>query len=90
MFKELKERPPGSHKTGELTGLTVDGIESILGFAGNCADDPDKVENSWCVEYKGHLLSIWDYKGSQNWMQFSTHGNPELFREVFGRAYSER
>lgn len=87
-FTQLKQRPDGSHKTGQLKGLTASAIECILGFPGDCLDDPDKVENSWCFQYKGRTLSIWDYKGSQNWQQFSTHGEGEMFREIFGRAYS--
>jgi hypothetical protein len=77
----------GESKTGELQGITVEGIKTVLGFAANIEDDPDKVENSWGFEYKGRKYGIWDYKGSQHWGVFSTWGDHEGLRELFGGAF---
>ncbi len=79
----------GENKTGKLTGLTITAINLILGFPPNVADDPDKVENSWGFEYKNKRFGIWDYNGSQNWKEFSTWGDADLLRDLFGRAYEE-
>jgi hypothetical protein len=73
----------GDHRTGSLTGLNVADVTRILGFAPNCEDDPDKVENSWGFEVDGVLCGVWDYKGSM----FSTFGPADTLRKVFGANY---
>lgn len=77
----------GKNKTGELTGITVAGINHILGFEPNVQDDPDSVEHSWGFLVDGEHCGIWDYNGSSRWGIFSTYGNHEVFKELFGRAY---
>lgn len=77
-----------SHRTGTLYDINVSTINSILGFEGDSADDPDKVENSWKFTVDGIRCAIWDYKGSQRFGQFSTFGPNEVFEKLFGTNYS--
>jgi len=77
----------GPHRTGELSGLTVQEITDVLGFAPNVEDDPDKVVNSWGFKYKNKECGIWDYKGSHHGKSFSTYGPKEIFVELFGEKF---
>jgi hypothetical protein len=78
---------PGKNKTGELNGITVAGINHILGFVPNIEDDSEVVEHSWGFEVDGKQCGIWDYNGSSRWGVFSTFGDDEVFRRLFNRAY---
>lgn len=77
----------GSHRTGVLEGITADKIESILGFAPNVADDPDKVRYSWAFTVNGYKCAIWDYKGSYQYNSFSTYGPASVLRSIFPDHY---
>jgi len=84
----VPDRDVLSHKTGELTGLTVAQVNKILGFKPNISDDPSKVKHSWGFR-AGHNnnelveCAVWDYYG----FQFSCYGDPEVMREIFGTHY---
>lgn len=79
----------GSHRTGTLIDTSVDEIISILGFAPNVQDDPDKVKHSWGFRAGKHECGIWDYKGSETIGQFSTYGSDNVFRKLFGDKYDK-
>ena len=66
-----------------LTGLSVADVTRILGFAANCSDDPDKVQNSWGFTVDGVRCGVWDYKG----FKFSTFGPADALKKVFGANY---
>jgi hypothetical protein len=85
----VKKRINGSCRTGGLSGVTVADIDRILGFRGNCPDDPYKVVNSWQFEYEGVPCAIWDYKGSEKYNTFSTFGPRIVFEKLFGGAYDK-
>jgi hypothetical protein len=73
----------GDHKTGSLTGYSVEEIREILGFDCNVQDDPDKVSHSWGFLADGRQCGIWSYKGSEQWNTFSCYGPKEVFDELF-------
>lgn len=77
----------GSGRTGTLSNITVDEINTVLGFTPNVDDDPDKVVNSWGFTVDGHECGIWDYKGSHEWNEFSTGGPDYVFRTLFPNSY---
>ena len=83
---EIKE----SWKTGSLNpGLTVEDINTALGFGPNMDDDPIKVKYYW--GFKARIPSfkkgksewvecaIWDYKG----VRWSTFGPLTVFKTLF-------
>ncbi len=76
-----------SHRTGTLRGMTVEKIEDILGFAPNSEGDTSKTTAQWGFTIDGKDCSIWDYKGSAEWQQFSAFVPHELLTSVFGEAY---
>lgn len=76
-----------SNRTGNLYDINVSTINRILGFEPNQDDDPDKVENSWGFVVDGVKCAIWDWKGSQNYGQFSTFGPDDVFIKLFGTNY---
>ena len=77
----------GSHKTGELSNISIEEINEILGFEPNCEDDPDKVKASWGFEVGGENFGVWSYKGSELHGVFSTYGSFDVFVELFGERY---
>lgn len=77
----------GSHKTGELVGLTYEQVIDVLGFAPNIQDDPHKVINSWSFLADGNKCAVWDYKGSHEWGTWSVYGKREVFEALFGKSY---
>lgn len=79
----------GSHKTGTISGLTKKQIQKILGFKPNLQGDADKIKYEWgfYVDSSNCNFSIWDYKGSHKYNQFSTYGPHEIFLELFGANY---
>lgn len=54
--------------------VTPEQIESVLGFAPNVQDDPDKVTMSWGFKLDGVRCGIWDYKGYR-WSVFDPTGH---------------
>lgn len=81
-----------SFKMHSLTNLTVDHINSVLGFDGyqrNHAQDGGKVINEWRFTADGQPCAIWDYKGSQHVGAFSAWGPRAVFDLLFeGRVES--
>ncbi len=62
----------------------------------NIADDPHKVDASWCVEHDdGRRLMVWNYKNGPAYCgsgvsldsvcEWSGHSNRELAEELFGK-----
>lgn len=81
----------GSHRTGILENMTRAQITKTLGFKPNSEGDPYKVVSEWVFTYKGFQYSIWDYKGSHKYGQYSTYGPSDGLQELFGANYvSER
>tara|TARA_B100001248_G_scaffold258765_1_gene243610 strand:- start:1183 stop:1512 length:330 start_codon:yes stop_codon:yes gene_type:complete len=86
----------GDYKSGSLERITVKEITQILEMAPNVEDDPSKVANSWGFnalpddDKPGwYRCAIWDYKGSQYLGKFSTYGEPDVFKFLFGDRYVE-
>lgn len=77
----------GSHKMGELVGLTYQQVVDVLGFEPNIEDDPHKVVNSWSFLADGNKCAVWDYKGSHEWGTWSVYGKREVFEALFGKSY---
>ena len=70
----------GKWRTAMLPStITPQDIESVLGFAPNIADDPDKVTHSWGFTVNGHECGIWDYKGSR----WSVYDPDKLLPQLF-------
>lgn len=70
--------------TGNLSNVTVDEINRILGFDPNCEEDSAKVKHSWGFKVDGQHCGIWDYKGSEQFNSFSTYGPASIFVKLFG------
>jgi hypothetical protein len=75
------------HKTGSVRGVPVTRVAEILRVEQRRNNDPDKVEFSWdfCVARRKvvHRCSMWDWKGSGQWGEFSTFGPHHVFEELF-------
>ena len=91
-----KRPKAGPQKTGTIFGITVEEINNILGMAPNAEDDPEKVVNSWSFnafpddDKPGwYRCAIWDYKGSHHSGYFSTYGESDVFKFLFGDRYEE-
>jgi hypothetical protein len=87
----------GDYKTGSLERITVEEISKILDMAPNIEDDPYKVVNSWGFNALpdddkpgSYRCGIWDYKGSHHLGKFSTYGEPDVFKFLFGDRYVEK
>jgi hypothetical protein len=76
----------GSSRTGTLHGLTYTDIKTILGFEANVTelDDPYKVDASWGFAIDGSVCGIWSYRGSGARKTWSTHGDNQKLKAVFG------
>ena len=91
-----KNPKPGPSKTGTLKGITIQEITKILGMTPNVEDDLEKVVNSWSFnafpddDKPGwYRCAIWDYKGSHHSGYFSTYGESDVFKFLFGDRYEE-
>lgn len=82
--KIIQEECNGSHKTGQLSGISVDSVTRVLGFKPDGGDGGEKVKYNWDFKYRGHNCSVWDWKGSYRQKEFSTFGPSEILRELFG------
>ena len=87
---------PGPGKTGSLKGISIQEITKILGLAPNADDDLEKVVYSWSFnafpddDKPGwYRCAIWDYKGSHRIGRFSTYGESDVFKFLFGDRYEE-
>jgi hypothetical protein len=81
----------GSSRTGTLHGLTYTDIKTILGFEANVTelDDPYKVDASWGFAIDGSFCGIWSYRGSGARKTWSTSGNGEKLKALFGPVYED-
>ena len=91
-----KRPKAGQSKTGTIMDITVEEINRTLGVTPNVDDDPEKVVNSWSFnafpddDKPGwYRCAIWDYKGSHRSGYFSTDGEPDVFKFLFGDRYME-
>jgi hypothetical protein len=73
-----------------MKNMTVDKIVVALGFFPNIEDDPYKVKDSWGFSADGVTCGIWDYKGSEQFGQYSTYGPDAVFKTLFGDDYENR
>jgi hypothetical protein len=74
------------YRTGTLTGISKEQIFAALPDA-TFRDKPaadKKVTMEWAFLANGQLCGIWDYRG----IRFSTYGPAQIFKTLFGRAYS--
>jgi len=72
-----------TYRTGTLSNYTTEQIESILGFAPNVEDDPDKVVNSWRFSVNGYDAAIWDYYGSHHLKIWSIYDPHNILGHLF-------
>lgn len=79
---------PGDNRTGGITGLTVELITAVLGFPPNVQDDPEKVKYSWGFTADGVRCGIWNYKGSDQYGEWSTFGPKNILVKLFGGQYT--
>ena len=70
--------------TGDLQNLKKTEIDKILGFKPNGAFDDSK--SRWCWDFKanGKECSIYDWKGSSRYGQWSFRGPADIFQQIFG------
>lgn len=76
-----------SHKTGELSGLTLAQIKERLGF-GPTSENDDKCDYTWDFTVDGEPCSIWDWKGSHRARRWSAYGPSAKLAAIFGASYS--
>lgn len=74
-----------SHKTGTLSGVTLDQMRAVLGDP-NVADDPLKVRWSWGFRFNGVPCAAWDWKGSGDDLVWSIYGPAEVWAKLFPNA----
>lgn len=74
-----------SHKTGSLSGVTLDEIKKVLGNP-NVSDDFYKVRWSWGFRLRKIPCAIWDWKGSADVLEWSIFGPKEVWQELFPNA----
>lgn len=77
----------GDSRTGTINGLTTKQVEERIGFPPNLKGDPDKVKHEWGFTVNGMRCGVWDYKGSEDYNQFSTFGPLKALHLVFGENY---
>ena len=82
-------RKVGGSRTGTLHDLNYSDIKTVLGFDANVTelDDPYKVDASWGFTIDGRECGIWSYKGSGTRKMWSTYGDKDKLKAVFGDNY---
>ncbi len=77
-----------SFRTGIITGMSKDGIDSVVGFKGNKIKSGDgKVTIEWRFDVDGIPCAIWDYKGSAKDNQYSVYMPATIGSTLFGAAF---
>lgn len=78
-----------SHKTGALCGIDYEDIVAVLGEP-NVFDDFGKVRWSWGFRMMpdNKPMSIWDWKGSADYNQWSIYGAIEDWAKLFPNAFT--
>lgn len=74
-------------RSGSVNGLSSAEITKLLGVRPMNPNADGKVTKEWTFTLDGVECSMWDYKSSGSWKEFSTNGPDGLFRLVFGAAY---
>ena len=78
----------GSFRTGIITGMSKDVIDSVVGFKGKKIKSGDgKVTIEWQFIVDGIPCAIWDYKGSAKYTQYSAYMPEVIGRSLFAAAY---
>jgi hypothetical protein len=76
-----------SHRQGILTGTNVAEIDQVLGFKHRYirpSEGDGKVKHDWRFRVDGQDCAIWDYKGSEQYGQFSYFGPAHVYATLFG------
>ena len=77
-----------SFRTGIITGMSKNVIDSVVGFKGSKIKSGDgKVTIEWRFYVDGVPCAIWDYKGSAKENQYSAFMPVVYGRALFGAAY---
>jgi hypothetical protein len=77
-----------SFRTGIITGMSKNVIDSVVGFKGKKIKSGDgKVTIEWQFQADGVDCAIWDYKGSAKYAQYSAYMPASIGRALFAAAY---
>jgi hypothetical protein len=78
-----------SFRTGIITGMSKNVIDSVVGFKGKKVKSGDsKVTIEWRFDVDGIPCAIWDYKGSAKYEQYSAYMPATIGQALFGAAYN--
>lgn len=82
-------RKVGGSRTGTLWKTNYSQIKELLGFDANVTelDDPYKVDANWGFTVDNKFCAIWSYKGSGSRNMWSTDGDHESLKKLFGDKY---
>ena len=78
-----------TNRSGILQYTTAEKIISIVGFEPNLSES-DKIQKRWSFEYDGHKCSIWEFRNTGRYNQYSVYGNSEIFKKLFGKKNYEQ
>lgn len=86
-----------SHRTGTLENISREEVQIILNIYGTVEPQmwyDEKVTLQWNFivtddEGNEHECSIWDWKGSESFNQYSAFGPHHIMRQLFGAHYRE-
>ena len=77
-----------SFRTGVITGMSKNVIDSVLSIKGKKVKSGDgKVTIEWQFHVDGVPCAIWDYKGSAKYNQYSAYMPAYIGRALFAAAY---
>jgi hypothetical protein len=77
-----------SFRTGVITGMSKNVIDSVLSIKGKKVKSGDgKVTIEWQFHVDGVPCAIWDYKGSAKYAQYSAYMPAYIGRALFAAAY---
>ena len=78
-----------SFRTGIITGMSKNVINSVVGFKGEKIKSGDgKVTVEWRFHVDGVPCAIWDYKGSAKYDQYSAYMPAYIGSALFEAAYN--
>lgn len=79
----------GSFRTGIITGMSKNAIDSVLKLKSRKIKSGDgKVTIEWQFHADGVPCAIWDYKGSAKYDQYSAYMPATIGQSLFGAAYN--
>lgn len=73
----------GTYCTGKLVGLTASQISKVIGFEPDTNFSDPKTTINWGFLANGQYCSIWNWKGSNEWGQWSVFGPSAVFEQLF-------